>query len=336
MFGKTKRYGRVFAAYLAGISSLVMAPLAIATAYDFSRYHTYDELTNLLKQTTKYGNNIARVTSIGTTLEKREIWVIEIANLKGVPVEQRQGIFIGANFEGDHLIGSEIALYIADYLVRQYDTNPDIRETIDNHVIYIMPRVNPDAAERMFAPVKTGLKMNANSLDDDNDGRVDEDGPEDLNGDGNITIMRVKDPAGEYMIDPDEPRLMKKADPKMGEAGAYKIYYEGIDNDGDGYINEDSPGGVDINRNFMHEYPYYTPGAGRHMVSERESRAVMDWIISHRNVALILTFGESDNLIVAPNDKGVISSEKGIDLLAFADSSPPAAPTTATVKNEFF
>lgn len=325
MFGKTKRYGRVLAAYLAGISSLVMVPLAIATAHDFSRYHTYDELTDLLKQTAKYGKNIARVTSIGTTLEKREIWVIEIANLKGVPVEQRQGVFIGANFEGDHLIGSEIALYIADYLVRQYDTDPDIREIIDNHVIYIMPRVNPDAAERMFAPVKTGLKINANSLDDDNDGRVDEDGPEDLNGDGNSTIMRVKDPAGEYMIDPDEPRLMKKADPKIGEAGAYKIYYEGIDNDGDGYINEDPPGGVDINRNFMHEYPYYTPGAGRHMVSERESRAVMDWIISHRNVALILTFGESDNLIVAPNDKGVISSEKGIDLLSFADRSTSEA-----------
>jgi len=48
---------------------------------------------------------------------------------------------------------------------------------------------------------------------------VDEDGPQDLNKDGFITVMRVKDPAGTYMIDPDEPRLMKKADPKKRREG---------------------------------------------------------------------------------------------------------------------
>ncbi|MCK7499573.1 MAG: hypothetical protein MZW92_61120 [Comamonadaceae bacterium] len=32
------------------------------------------------------------------------------------------------------------------------------------------------------------------------------------------------------------------------------------------------------------------------MVSEAESRALMAWIVAHRNVAAILTFGESDNL----------------------------------------
>ncbi|MCK7499762.1 MAG: hypothetical protein MZW92_62185 [Comamonadaceae bacterium] len=38
------------------------------------------------------------------------------------------------------------------------------------------------------------------------------------------------------------------------------------------------------------------PSAGPHMVSEAESRALMAWIVAHRNVAAILTFGESDNL----------------------------------------
>ena len=38
---------------------------------------------------------------------------------------------------------------------------------------------------------------------------MDEDGPEDLNKDGVITVMRVKDPAGDYMIDPDDPRTQK-------------------------------------------------------------------------------------------------------------------------------
>ena len=36
------------------------------------------------------------------------------------------------------------------------------------------------------------------------------------------------------------------------------------------------------------------------MVSEAETRAVLDFVLAHRNIAAILTFGESDNLIAAP------------------------------------
>ena len=145
-----------------------MTSTAVTNDRNVLEYHKYDELTGLLRQTVKSGRNIARMSSIGTTLEKRNIWLIEIANPEGVPIEQRQGIFIGANFEGDHLIGSEISLYIADYLVKHYSSDPDIREIIDSYVIYIVPRVSPDAAERMFAPVKTGLKTNTHPYDDDN------------------------------------------------------------------------------------------------------------------------------------------------------------------------
>lgn len=291
---------------------------------EFTKYHTYDELTGALRSMVNDHRNIARLESIGKTLEGRDIWMVEIANRNGgngVPVEERPALFIGANFEGDHLIGSEIALYIVDYLLRNYNSNPEVKEKIDNHVFYIAPRINPDAAEMMFADVKTGRKTNTKPYDGDNDGRMDEDGPEDLNNDGFITVMRVKDPDGDYLIDPDEPRLMTRADSRSGEVGMYTLYWEGIDNDKDGFINEDPPGGIDINRNFQHEYPYYQPDAGWHMLSELESRAVMDWIIANRNVAIILTLGESDNLIVAPDSRGQLSSEKEVNMFAFADAS---------------
>ncbi|MHB9028838.1 MAG: M14 family zinc carboxypeptidase, partial [Candidatus Latescibacterota bacterium] len=215
---------RFVAEYCVAVFFLCAIQFQGAAAQDFTRYHTYADLTSLLKQITASGGDIARMTSIGVTLENREIWLIEIANPKGIPIGQRQGMLIGANFEGDHLIGSEISCYIADYLVKKYKTDAGIREAIDNHVFYIIPRVNPDGAERMFAPLKTGSRTNTHALDDDNDGRLDEDGPEDLNGDVNYTVMRVNDPEGVYMIDPDEPRLMKKADPVKGETGAYKIF----------------------------------------------------------------------------------------------------------------
>ena len=57
---------------------------------------------------------------------------------------------------------------------------------------------------------------------------MDEDPPEDLNGDGFIEVY--------YYYDPDTFRFW--------------IEREGIDNDGDGYSGEDPIGGVDPNRNY--------------------------------------------------------------------------------------
>jgi hypothetical protein len=236
-------------------------------------------------------------------------------------VAERPALLIAANFEGDQVIGSQIALYVAEALLTGYASNADIRQRLDHHAFYILPRVNPDGAELMFAPLKTGRKTNAAKYDNDNDGRLDEDGPEDLNKDGVITMMRVKDPDGPYMIHPDDPRLMRRADAARGEAGGYAIYWEGIDNDGDGFYNEDPPGGVDLNRNFQHQYPYYQPDAGPHMISEPEARGLMDYVLGRRNIAAILTFGESDNLIAPPTRTGAHAPASVIDLIGFANQS---------------
>ncbi len=81
----------------------------------------------------------------------------------------------------------------------------------------------------------------------------------------------------------------------------------------------------------MHEYPYYKPDAGPHMVSEAESRGLLEWLLKHRNVAAILTFGESDNLVVAPNASGRLGPARELDLVRFADASNAAVRTAGTI-----
>jgi len=310
---------------------LLVGAAGPAAAQAPPRYHTYAEMTSALQALAGAHKTIARLESIGKTRGGRDIWALEIANPAGVPPAKRPALLLAASFEADHLAGSEIALAVAEFLLKNYPATAEVKQRLDSSTIYIVPRVNPDGAEGYFAPVKTGRRTNATPRDDDNDGRTDEDGPEDLNGDGFITVMRVKAPDGDYTIDPEEPRLMKRADPKKGESGAYKLFWEGVDNDGDGFINEDPPGGVDINRNFAHDYPYYKAEAGPHMVSEAESRAVMDWIIAHRNVAAVLTFGESDNLIVPPTSAGRLGPARELDLLRFADAAAAGARTMGVI-----
>jgi hypothetical protein len=319
---------RVRAGWLAAAGAALAVAVMNAqgpVGIDYTRYHTYDQLTGALRALAKAHPERAMLVEVAKSREGRSVWALEIANRAGTSVAERPALLIAANFEGDQVIGSQIALYVAEALLTGYASNADIRQRLDHHAFYVLPRVNPDAAELMFAPVKSGRKTNAAAYDHDNDGRVDEDGPEDLNKDGVITMMRVKNPDGPYMIHPDDPRLMRRADPARGEAGGYQVYWEGIDNDGDGFYNEDPPGGVDLNRNFQHQYPYYQPDAGPHMISEPESRGVMDYVLTRRNIAAILTFGESDNLIAPPLRTGALAPASTIDLIAFANQSVSGA-----------
>ena len=319
MLKRSARSLRSILILTAAAVTLAAAPAAAQTTTDAPRYRTYDELTRALRGLSQANASLVKLVDLGKSGEGRSVWALEIAS--GASPDARPALLVAANFEGDQLIGSELALALARHLVSSYTGDAKVKALLDQHAVYIIPRANPDGAELMFGKVKSFRRTNARKVDDDNDGRFDEDGPEDLNGDGFISVMRVKDPKGPYMVHPDDPRLLRRADAAKGEAGGWSVYWEGTDNDGDGFINEDGPGGVDINRNFQHRYPYYTPDAGPHMVSEPETRAVMDYILKKRNVAIMLTYGASDNLITAPTRAGALGAAQTLDLLAFADAS---------------
>lgn len=303
----------------------LMALPPVVLAQQLDGYHDFDAMTSRVTALVSAHSNLATVESIGTTLEGRDVWLVTVGNRSGSPLSERPGLLVAAGLEGNQLVGTQLSLEALEHLLASYASDQDVKARLDNQVIYFLPRVNPDGAERAFAAVQTGSPLNGSNYDDDNDGRMNEDAPEDLNGDGFITVMRVPDPKGAYMVDPDDSRLMKRADATKGEAGTHSIYWEGTDSDGDGFYNDDGPGGVDINRNFQHEYPYYEADAGIHMVSERESRAVMDFVIANRNIAMMLVYGASDNLVTPPNDKGELGPARGLDLWNFASASNDGA-----------
>ena len=209
----------------------------------------------------------------------------------------RPALFVSANIEGSHLIGTEAALHLAKKLVTGSESDAKIKGLLEKRTIFIAPLLNPDAARAYFATPRWERTSNGNPLDDDLDMEVDEDGPDDLNQDGLITSMRVKDPEGEWIIDPADARLMRKADPQKGESGVYKLYVEGIDNDGDKSYNEDPPGGVDIQRNFPHDFETNEAAAGRWPVSQAETLALAQFLTGHRNIALVLNYSHENTLL---------------------------------------
>jgi hypothetical protein len=280
-------------------------------------YLDFDDLTEEL-ETVVSGSDRATLRSLGESGEGREIWLVEILGPGDTPAADRPAVLVVGNLEADHLVGSHLVLEMARYLVSGEGSGSD---ALADRVVYLIPRLNPDGAERFFAPVLADGGRNFRPVDDDNDGRTDEDPTEDLNGDGLVTLMRVPDPLGPYAVHEDDERLMQEADPSERRAGGFTLYWEGVDSDGDGFLNEDGAGGVDLNRNFQHAYPYYRADAGPHMVSEPETRALMDFAVAHRNIGAILTFGHSDNLVSPVRNDGSLSPASTPELPAFADTS---------------
>ena len=264
------------------------------------RYSSNQDLAQQLKALVEANRKTARLQSLGESRDKSEIWMMELGGGEAEKRGQRPAFLVVAGIEGQDLAGTASVVVWMEQILRRYENDQQIRGLLDSTTLYVFPRLNPDAAASWFAKPKVERAVNGQPVDDDHDGLVDEDGPEDLDGDGLITGMRINDPAGEYILDPVEPRLLVKADKTKGEAGAWRYYSEGLDNDHDELWNEDGPGGVNLNRNFPYGFKFFAPGAGIHPVSEVETRALADFIVAHPNIGIVFTFGVADNLVQTP------------------------------------
>lgn len=272
---------------------------AVPGEMTFDKYHQPKELNALLKSWTSKHPQLTKLINIGKSSGKNDLFILRIAaEKKGSPeTDSRPAIFVSANLEGVHLVGTEAALMLIEKLLTKYNSDEKIAELLEKRTVYVAPLLNPDAAQNYFADIRYERRANARSIDEDLDDLIDEDGFDDLNKDGLITQMRVKDPDGKWIPDPAEPRLMRRADPNKGEKGIYKIYTEGLDNDGDGEYNEDPPGGIELNRNFPHDFEYYIGAAGRWPVSEKESIALVKFLASKPNIAMVLNFSSENTFL---------------------------------------
>ncbi len=212
----------------------------------------------------------------------------------GEPQSGKPAILVIANPTGDCPLSSQAALKLARILGAEW------AEELAAANWYIIPVANPDGHNRFFSKPLTRSSLNARPVNDDMDDATDEDGPDDLNSDGMITYMRQEHPEGTWMTIEGNPVMMKRADAAKGEKGVYRLFIEGIDNDGDGKINEDGGGGVNPGMNFPHGFEYYSGESGMWPASEVESRAVMRFAYDHPEIAMVLVFGRTNSLKNVP------------------------------------
>ena len=267
----------------------------------FNHFYTYAELEKAVKDLAAAYPELLRLESIGKSHEGRDMWLMTLNNAKTGEDRAKPAMWIDANVHGNEVQGSETVLYTIWTLTKSYGGVEKLTKLMDEKAFYFLPMVNPDGREHWFQKPNTSSSSRSGTrpTDEDHDGLYDEDGYDDLDGDGAITFMWKKDPRGNWRRSNKDPRIFERVE--RDEHGDYVMLgSEGIDNDGDGQVNEDDPGGYDMNRNWPSDWQpeYIQFGSGDYPFSYSETACIGRFLLDHPNVAAVQSYHNAGGMIL--------------------------------------
>jgi hypothetical protein len=266
-------------------------------------------VVDAVKALNKAYPHLTKLDIVGKSEEERAIYCMTVNNPKTGKELDKPGVYMDANIHGNEIQATEVTLYFLNYILTKYGKNKEVTKLVDKNCIYVIPIVNVDGRYHFFADANTSGSNRSlrRPHDDDHDGLYDEDFPDDLDNDGNICMMRKRDPFGQLKTDPEDSRLMVRVKP--GEKGEWTLLgQEGIDNDGDGKINEDSEGYVDPNRNWGFDWmpPYVQAGAGDYPFSGTGLKAIAEYLRKRPNICIAWALHNSGGMYLrGPSSKGL-------------------------------
>ncbi|HAG17314.1 MAG TPA: hypothetical protein DCG69_12450 [Bacteroidales bacterium] len=278
--------------FLKRIVFLILAFVLFSNGATAQKYRTPKEANQSLDAIAQANSTKVKVHKLAQTAGGNQINIYEFGTEIRSEQKNKPAIFVMANPEGNLPLATEAALFLADELLKS--------DHLERFTYYLVPVLNADALNHYSENPLWETLRNAKPYNDDMDDVVDEDGPDDLNKDGFISQMRVLDPLGIWIPEEADARFLRKANAAKGEKGMYKLYTEGLDNDGDGIYNEDPIGGVNSGINFPHLFKPNHNASGAWPGSETEVYALMRFVYAHPEIAATFTFGSTDFCLQAP------------------------------------
>jgi len=127
-----------------------------------SVYHTPGQIEHILRALSQHHPQLASMQRVGTSVRRAPIWAFVISGTSGETTARRQkmtrdqvvrdvilkpGVALMGSLHGDDRVGSEMCLWLAEYLCRAYQTSSAIRQILDELQVFIIPTPNPDASQ---------------------------------------------------------------------------------------------------------------------------------------------------------------------------------------------
>lgn len=201
-----------------------------------ANFHNYEEITAVIRDLASNNPDIVELTSIGKTLENRDIWAVRLSTELPTANQKPGIVFMGGHHAREHL-STEIPMMLAQYLVKEFKAgNERIVSLLRSREIHIIPVVNPDGKTHDIA------------------------------------------------------------------TGRYKMWRKNRRANGNGTY------GVDLNRNYSYQWgttgtsdnPSSDVYRGTAPFSEPETQAIKNFIDTHTNLTILLTFHTFSELILYP------------------------------------
>lgn len=269
----------------------------------FDKYYKYDELTAVLQAWAVEHPDRFRLTSMGKSYEGRDLWLATVTNFATGPDTEKPAFWLEANIHAVEVTGCTAALHLIDKLLTQYGVDEKVTRVMDTRAFYIAPRLNPDGAELALADRPKFVRSSVRPYPrlDQQDGLIEED----IDGDGRILMMRVRDPNGAWKPYPDDPRWLIAREPDDAPGGEfYRLLPEGTIQNYDGVTIKVAPAreGLDLNRQYPMEWAPEgdQKGAGPYPTSEPEVRAMVQAVIDRPNITGYITYHTMSGVHLRP------------------------------------
>jgi murein tripeptide amidase MpaA len=269
----------------------------------FDTFYRHDALTRLLFDYADAHPALVSVGSIGKSFEGRDIWVATVTNTATGGDKDKPAFWADGNIHAAELTASTAVLYYLHQLVTGHGVDDQVTHLLDTRTLYLCPRLNPDGAELALADRPRHIRSSTRRYPFD-EAPVEGLTVEDVDGDGRVLFMRIADAHGGYKKSDVDPRLMVPRRP--GEFGGeyYRLMPEGLLTHYDGLtikVNKDAEG-LDLNRNFPASWrqEFEQTGAGDYPASEPEVKAMVDFVVAHRNIGAAISFHTHSGVILRP------------------------------------
>ena len=115
-------------------------------------------MTKVLRSLQTQYPNLARLYKLSEeSVQNRSLWVLQISS--NVTLERKElkpmVKYVG-NMHGNEVIGRELLIQLAKYLLESYSSDNEIKQLVDTTDIHIMPSMNPDGFEEAIYGSCTG------------------------------------------------------------------------------------------------------------------------------------------------------------------------------------
>ncbi|MBK8880973.1 MAG: T9SS type A sorting domain-containing protein [Bacteroidales bacterium] len=138
----------------------ILSSGAQSKAFVWDSYPTYTQYDSLMQSFELNYPTLCRLDTIGTSVNGRMVFALKISDNPGAD-EAEPSVFYTSTMHGDETGGFMMMLRLADFLLKNYSEDAQVKELTDNLQIWINPLANPDGTYNSGNSISSPVRYNA-------------------------------------------------------------------------------------------------------------------------------------------------------------------------------